>query len=588
MKSLLQKWGLLALTLFTFFLLLGSRSLNEPDEGRYSEIAREMIETGDWLVPHLWYLPHLDKPPMTYWLVAASMKLFGQNEWAARLPVALAGVSGVWAVFLFGCSLGGRRAGFWSAVILQSSLLYFALARMLTPDIFLTQFTAWAIYFWWRSWQAANGSAGILPANSNFAEDKTRRQDGGAPRKSEFFAWHLAGWVAISLGFLTKGPIALAIPAVALGALLIFRRREISAWTSVFAGLIAGFALFLLLAAPWFLAVFQRVPESAHYMILGQAAGHLLGTTIKNRPGNPFYFFGILAAGLLPWTFLLGWLWRRSEISNFKSQISKDGWLLLNVWAIFTFALFSLSHAKLPAYILPIFPPLAVMLALRFFSEERAAESAPRWAWRICLASSLLLPAIFPALVKYAFRDALPEWLKWQTPVAAAAAILVFWLARKWKPPTCAAGAAALALLSLMITVAEIPLFETNMRDNQTLQPLGVALRESYRPGDAVVCWGRFPQGLPFYSGAVISATNRPYFGGMDLTLVPFEFPGNRERLGDLLLPDDNALAQLLAGERRVWVVSFGDMVQKVQQDRGGAPLRLVASVGRWQLFSNR
>ena len=106
MKAILQKWGLPALTLCTFFFLLGSRSLNQPDEGRYSEIAREMIETGNWLVPHFWYLPHLDKPPMTYWLVAASMKLFGQNEWAVRLPVALAGISGVWAVFLLGCSHG--------------------------------------------------------------------------------------------------------------------------------------------------------------------------------------------------------------------------------------------------------------------------------------------------------------------------------------------------------------------------------------------------------------------------------------------------------------------------------------------------
>ena len=156
------------------------------------------------------------------------------------------------------------------------------------------------------------------------------------------------------------------------------------------------------------------------------------------------------------------------------------------------------------------------------------------------------------------------------------AALLIFWLARKWKPSACAAGTVALALLSLALTVAEIPLFETGMRDNQTLKPLGVALRENYRPGDAVVCWGRFPQGLPFYSGAVISATNRPYFGGMDLTQVPFEFPGNRERLGSLLLPDDNALAQLLAGSRRVWVVSFGDTAEKVQQDRGAraAPAR--------------
>ena len=567
MKGFARKWGLPALTLFTFFFLLGSRSLNEPDEGRYSEIAREMIETGDWLVPHLWYLPHLDKPPMTYWLVAASMKLFGQNEWAARLPVALAGISGVWAVFLLGCSLGGRRAGFWSAVILQGSLLYFAMARMLTPDIFLTQFVAWAIYFFWRSWLVLKSEIGN--------------------RKSEIILWHLAGWTAIALGFLTKGPIAPAIPLVALASLLIFRRKEIIPMKIVFTGLLAGFALFLLLAAPWFLAVFQKVPQSAHYMILGQAAGHLLGTTIKNRPGGIFYFFGILAAGLLPWTFLLGWLWRRPHWRALADR-QKDGWLLWNVWAIFTFALFSFSHAKLPAYILPIFPALAVMLALRFFGEGRDGESAPRWVWRICMASSLLLPAIFPMLVKYAFRDALPEWLKWQTPVVAVAALLIFWLARKWKPTACAAGATALSLLSLALTVAEIPLFETNLRDNQTLKPLGAALRENYRLGDAVVCWGRFPQGLPFYSGAVISATNRPYFGGMDLALVPFEFPGNRGRLGNLLLSDDNALAQLLAGDRRVWIVSFGDMAEKVQQDRGGAPLRLVVRVGRWQLFANR
>ena len=565
MKRVLQKWGLPALTLFTFFFLLGSRSLNEPDEGRYSEIAHEMIETGDWLVPHLWYLPHLDKPPITYWLVAASMKVFGQNEWAARLPVALAGISGVWTAFLLGGSLGGRRVGFWSAVILQSSLLYFVMARMLTPDILVTQFVAWAVYFFWRSWAVLNSEFRI--------------------QNSEFFAWHLAGWVAVALGFLTKGPIALAIPLVAFGALATLCRREISG-KILFAGLPVGFALFLILAAPWFLAVFHRVPHSAHYMILGQAAGHLLGTTIKNRQGNPFYFFGILAAGFLPWTILLGWLWRRAHWRALTDR-QKDGWLLLNVWAVFTFTLFSFSHAKLPAYILPIFPALAVLLALRFFSEERAAESAPRWAWRFCLAGSLLLPAAFPALITFAFQDALPAWLKWQTPVVVLAAFVIFFLARKGKRQTQAAFTIGLMWLGLMAVVGEIPLFETNLRDNQTLKPLGAALRENYRPGDAVVCWGQFPQGLPFYAAPVISATNRPYLGGMDLAQVPFEFPGNRERLGDLLLADDPALVKLLAGERRVWVVSFGDAAQNIQQARGAPRLRLVVHTGRWKLFTN-
>jgi hypothetical protein len=198
------------------------------------------------------------------------------------------------------------------------------------------------------------------------------------------------------------------------------------------------------------------------------------------------------------------------------------------------------------------------------------------------------LPATFPLLVKFDFHDELPEWLKWQTPAAVGIIIFIFWLARKWKPAACAAGAVALTLLSSIITVAEFPLFETGMRDNQTLKPLGAALREKYRPGDAVVCWGKFPQGLPFYAGSVISATNRPYFGGMDLTQVPFEFPGNREQLGDLLLPDENSLAQLLAGGRRIWVVSFSGKVDQMQQVPGVAPLRLVARVGRWELFTNR
>src|SRR2546429_2291786 len=120
-----QRSWLVALTLFTFLFLLGGRSLNEPDEGRYAEIAREMIELNDWLAPHLWYVPHLEKPPLTYWTVAVSMLLFGRNEWAVRLPVALAAISGVWVSYLLGRGLGGARAGLSSALILQSSLLYF-------------------------------------------------------------------------------------------------------------------------------------------------------------------------------------------------------------------------------------------------------------------------------------------------------------------------------------------------------------------------------------------------------------------------------------------------------------------------------
>jgi 4-amino-4-deoxy-L-arabinose transferase-like glycosyltransferase len=571
-----QRWLLLLLTAFTFFILLGSRALNEPDEGRYSEIAREMIETGNWIVPHLWYLPHLDKPPMTYWLVAVSLKLFGQNEWAARLPLALAGMSGVWAAWLLGGSIGGRRVGFWSALILQTSLLYFVMARMLTTDIFLTQFNAWAVYFFWRSWLClTNAECGM--------------------RNAKFFAWHLAGWAAIALGFLTKGPVALAIPLIVLAALVIFRWKSFTAKRPLLCGLAGGFALFLVLVLPWFLAVFRRVPEAFDYMTVYQAAGSLLGNTIKNRKGSPFYFFGILAVGLLPWTFLLGWLWRRSQPATTSDVVvrapvalQKDAWVLLNVWAIFTFALFSFSQAKLPAYILPIFPSLAVMLAWRFFSDERATQSVPAPVWRFCLASALLLPAIFPWLMVFVFRDLLPEWLKWQTPVVVGIGLLILWLTRKWKPSRCAVLTVVLALLGLVVTVVEIPLFQTSFRRNQTLKPLGLALREKCQPGDAVVCWGDLPEGLAFYAYPAICAIHRPYFGDMNLTQVPFEFPGNRERLGRLLLPDENALANLLAENRRVWIVGFGGTVEQFLQSHRATPLNLVTNAGQWKVFVNR
>ena len=228
---------LLGLTLFTFFFLLGTRSLNEPDEARSAEIAREMVETGGWFVPHR------DKPPLTYWAVAASLKLFGLNEWAVRLPIALAGLSGVWAAWLLGRSLGGRDAARWSVLILLSSTLYFVMSRMLTTDIFLTQFVAWVAYFFWRCWRSLDGL-------SDAGEDQRAR----AARQS--FVWQLLGWTALAGGFLTKGPVALALPAVVGGALLFYRRGEVARLNVLLLGAMAGVTLFSALALPWYLMVF--------------------------------------------------------------------------------------------------------------------------------------------------------------------------------------------------------------------------------------------------------------------------------------------------------------------------------------------
>jgi 4-amino-4-deoxy-L-arabinose transferase-like glycosyltransferase len=562
-----QQGTMLFLTFCAFFILLGSRALNEPDEGRYAEIGREMIETGDWLTPHFWYLPHFDKPPLTYWLVAVSMKLFGQNEWAVRLPLALAGFSGAGAAWCWGASLGGRRVAVWSVLILQTSLLYFAMARMLTTDIFLTQFDAWAVYCFWRSWLCLR----VTTISSKC-----------------FWPWHLAGWLAIALGFLTKGPIALAIPLVTMFLLAVFRWKTLPRKKLLFAGCVGGAVAFFAVAAPWFLAANVRVPHTLDYMIFHQAAGHVLGTTIRTRNGFPFYFFVILTVGLLPWTWLLGWLWRRAHWHALP-EMEKDGWLMLNVWAAFTFTLFSVTHSKLPAYILPILPAMAVLLAWRFFGGRKKSDVIfpPRLIWLCCALSPLFLLAAFPLALPRLFHVTLPGWMHWQTLAMVAIAAAMFALARKWSVSSRAMLTVGIAIGSMLIIAREASWFEVDFKANQTLKPFGRLLRENYRAGDAVLCWGQLPAGLPFYSEGVICATNRPYFGGMNLTRVPFEFPGNRQRLGELLLPDDGVV-QLLSGNRRVLVIIDEKTSERFRKVTAGIPLHAVGKSGLWELFSNR
>jgi 4-amino-4-deoxy-L-arabinose transferase-like glycosyltransferase len=562
-----QQWALLLLTVCTFFILLGSRSLNEPDEGRYAEISREMIETGNWLVPQFWYMPHFDKPPMTYWLVAASMKLFGQNEWAVRLPLALAGLSGALAVWFLAKSIAGRRVAVWSVLILQSPLLYFSMSRMLTTDIFLTQFNAWAMYLLWRSWICL--------------------REPGTPAKY-FWGWHLAGWLAIALGFMTKGPVALAIPLVSIVLLLIVRRKSFPEKRRLLGGIVVGMVLSLALAAPWYLAANARVPGTLNYMVFHQAAGHVLGTTIRTRQGFPGYFFVILPVGLLPWSWLLGWLWRREHWQRMPSP-QQDGWLLLNFWSLFTFTLFNLTHSKLPAYILPIFPALAVLLALRFFRETEMKEPGlpPGWVWILCAVSPLFLSAGFPIVLPALLRAPIPMWAWCQAAILAVAILLIIAQSRTWIMSRRAATIVATAIASMLILAGEAPSFETDFRSNQTLKPLGALVQKNLHPGDALLLWKQLPEGLAFYSHGVISQTNRPYMGGMNLTRVPFEFTGNRERMRDLLLETDAQVLQLLSSDRRVVVIVEENTLKRFQNVTAGTQLQMLGKSGVWQLYAN-
>ena len=602
-------WWFLPLVGLLFLGVLGTRSLNEPDEGRYAEIAREMVETGNWLVPQIWYVPHLDKPPLTYWAVAASLSALGVNEWSARLPLALAALSAVWATFLMVRSLAGPAAGRWSVLMLGTATLFWVMARMLTTDMFLTQFIAWAIYFFWRSWRALDPLSGPLPvpaARSDRPEepdpDSAAEACGFAARRS--FGWQLAAWAAMAGGALTKGPIALVIPLVSFGVLLWWRRQVAGPRLSILLlGALAGLSLFTLLAVPWFWMIWDRVPHSFDYMVRGQVVGHALQAAAKNR-AQPFWFFGpVLLAGFLPWTLLLGWLWRRAHWRSLDAQ-TQEGWLLLGVWAGATFLLFSINSAKLMHYILPMFPPLAALVALRwrgFASAENGAASAgepaggtpapvlpPGWVFRAMAVCPLLLLIAFPLACRFAFKVTDQLWVKFTPAAAGLMFIIVAWESRKWSAVSCLRWTVGLATVALLAIASLAPLVETELRSNQTLKPLGVALRREFQDEDVVVVRHRIPQGLPFYAHPVISARCRPYFSGLPEHRMPLAFPGNRERMGDRWLKDDAAFVRLLTGDRRVLVVGFKGAFVQARFLARDHPLRLVEESGDWELFTNR
>src|SRR5437867_5711825 len=178
-----KKLGVMALAAFVLFFQLGTRGLSEPDEGRYAEVGREMVASGDWLVPRFNGIEHLSKPPVTYWLIAASLKAFGVNEWAARLPVAIAALATVVALY--------EMAGLWPAVVLLSCAQFFIVARLTTTDMLVTCFAAWSVWALWR-WYVSSD------------------------RKFGKIVWF---YVFLGLGMMTKGPPAILPPLFALAGL---------------------------------------------------------------------------------------------------------------------------------------------------------------------------------------------------------------------------------------------------------------------------------------------------------------------------------------------------------------------------------
>src|SRR6185369_5533685 len=268
---------LLFLTLFfcpAFFLFLGRTPLIEPDEARYAEIAREMLERGDFITPHLNYVKYFEKPPLHYWLTALSFSVFGQNEFAARFPGALSGLLGVLWLYHLGRKVLGAREGLLAALALGTCVGYQALARIAIIDPILTTCLSISL-----------GS--FLIASRE-----------GEPRSRTYY--HLF-FLFSALAVLSKGLIGIVFPAGIAGLYLLLSRRfgvlrRLPLWT--------GSPLFLAVAAPWFVAVGVKNPEFFRFFFIHE---HLerFTTTVHHRYEPFWWYLPVFLLLLLPWSFFL-------------------------------------------------------------------------------------------------------------------------------------------------------------------------------------------------------------------------------------------------------------------------------------------
>ncbi len=362
-------WALLITLTILWFATLDARRLVHPDEGRYAEIAREMAATGDWVTPRLNGLKYFEKPPLQYWLTAAAYRVFGVHEWTARLWPALAGFLAVLALGAAGYALGGVTLGAYAALVLATTLWHAGIAQIVTLDSGLSFFLA-------------VGFSALVIAQ--------RAETGANARRT----WMWVASAALAGATLSKGLIGIVLPG---GALVVYTAltRDFAVWRRLHVA--SGLAVYLALTAPWFVAVSRANDEFARFFFIHEHFERFL-TTGHARPGPWYYFVPWFAAGMLPWLLVLAWGVRRAWRDGTPNALGFSWQRFALSWAAFVFLFFSASGSKLQSYILPMFPPLALVTAfllvrleartlLRLMLPLVAAGSAAGARPRRCLRS---------------------------------------------------------------------------------------------------------------------------------------------------------------------------------------------------------
>jgi 4-amino-4-deoxy-L-arabinose transferase-like glycosyltransferase len=412
-------WGpaLFMLVVGLWFISLDARHLLRSDEGRYAEIAREMFASGDWVTIRYQGLKYFEKPPLHLWMTAMAYHAFGIGEWQARLWVGISGAAGLAVVGLVAQRWYGPRAGLLSAGALLAAPTWNISGHFNSLDMGVAA--------------ALTGVLGaVLMARHPRASPAAQR------------GWMLAGWAAMAVAVLTKGLIGIVLPALALAAYSAIA-RDWALWRRL--QWLGGLSVFLVIAAPWFVLISVRNPEFAQFFFIHEHWERYT-SSVHQRSAPAWYFVPQLLGGFFPWLGLVKT--GAAAVSAESPQAGFRPLLFCAVWAGVVFGFFSLSGSKLPGYIVPVFPALALIAGAVLDRLDAPAWARQlRWLIAVCtlalLASGLVgrLPASEPNPELQAYAG----WLMGGCALGVAGLLLAWRLNRRGRL-TQSLVAAALAL----------------------------------------------------------------------------------------------------------------------------------------------
>jgi len=521
---------LLLLALAALILLphLGSEGLTDPDESAYAESAREMSQTGDWLVPHLYGEPLMDKPILIYWLIGASFHFIGQSELAARLPSVLAAVVLLFAVWRLGALVHrSETAGTIAAMVLASSLEFALMGRAAVTDMLLNLFCTlavlWTVEAIWR------GRSGWMP---------------------------LGAAASLALAVLTKGPLGILVPLLALGAWV----TAVRGWSRLrLMRPVASAVVFLAIVTPWYTAIATRRPDLLQQFFVAGNVGRFMKPEHRSQPA--LYYVIVLLIGFLPWSaFLPGSLARAA--AAWRKRDPDDGRILLPaLWLVVLGVFFTLAASKLPSYILPALPAAAILAAEPLSawwnppSESRRLPGTGAAVLLVILAGGM----VYFAMTRQSFGS---------VPTEFKAALL----------PVCFAGflGSLFVLSAVILRRAKLAFLLLQVGSISMLL--------------ALLIFG-FPLLEPWKSSRDAAAAIQPMLHTGDrLVLYRVQHPGFGYYLhrDPELVRSEPLLEALLLEPGRIFCLMGRDNYEKLRTRKAGLPLYVLKSTGHVVVVTNR